>query len=116
MSRHKICFSSLLLSAGLMVLSATDLPARAIESTSVDVHTADLNLTSLEGRLVLEARIAHAVNQICGDPHSRSTWEEANYANCAKQARADVKARVDAVIAAARNAPQVAGGGLSPVR
>ena len=117
MSRHKICFGSLILSAGLMVMSATDLPAREIESASVDVHTADLNLASDQGRAVLEARIAHAVNQICGDAHARSTWDQANYANCSKQARADVQARVDAVVAAAENARKMAGErAASPVR
>jgi UrcA family protein len=117
MLRRKICFSSLILSAGLMVLSATDLPAREMERTSVNVHTADLNLASDQGRAVLDARIAHAVNQICGDPHARSTWDQANYANCSKQARADVQARVDAAVAAAENARRMAGGnGATPVR
>ena len=116
MLHHKICFSSLFLSAGLMVLSATDLPAREMQNASVDVHTADLNLGSEQGRTVLEARITHAVNQICGDSHSRSTWDQQNYANCSKQARADVQARVDAVIAAADNARRMAGDRTVPVR
>ena len=116
MLRHSIRYGSLALSAGLMLLSATDLPAREIRTASVDVRTADLNLTSQEGRAVLEARIAHAVDQICGDPHSRSTWEEMNYANCSKQARADVKSRVDAAIAAAENSRRMAGMAAAPVR
>lgn len=117
MLRRKICFSSLILSAGLMVLSATDLPAREIERASVNVHTADLNLASDQGRAVLEARVTHAVNQICGGPHARSTWDQANYANCSKQARADVQGRVDAAIADAENARKIASGGVaSPVR
>jgi UrcA family protein len=110
MLRSKLCFGSLFLSAGLMILSATDVPARELQTTSVNIHTADLNLTSLEGRMVLEARINHAVDQICGDAHDRSTWAQANYAACAKQARADVQAHVDAVIAAAENARKMAGG------
>ena len=114
MLRYKICFSSLFLSAGLMVLSATDVPARELQNASVDIHTADLDLASANGRAVLDARIDHAVNQICGNPHARSTWEEANYANCSKQARADVRARVDAVVAAAEDARKMAGGTVSP--
>ena len=115
MSRSKLSFGSLFLSAGLMILSATDVPAHEIQTASVNVHTADLNLTSLEGRLVLEARISHAVNQICGDAHARSTWDQANYANCATKARAEVKSKVDAAVAAAENARKMAGGSGVPV-
>jgi UrcA family protein len=114
MLRSKLSFGSLFLSAGLMILSATDVPAHEIQTTSVNVHTADLNLTSLEGRLVLDARISHAVNQICGDAHARSTWDQANYANCATKARAEVQAKVDATVAAAENAHRMAGGGGMP--
>jgi UrcA family protein len=116
MLRHSIRYGSLALSAGLMLLSATNLPARELRTASVNVHTADLDLASEEGRALLEARITHAVDQICGDPHSRSTWEEVNYANCSKQARADVRARVDAAIAAAENSRKMAGMAASPVR
>ena len=115
MLRHRMYFGSLFLSAGLMVLSATDLPARELQNVSVDVHTADLDLASTAGRAVLDARIGHAVNQICGNSHARTTWEQANYANCSKQARADVQAHVDAVIAAAENARKMAGGGAASI-
>jgi len=113
MLRSKLSFGSLFLSAGLMILSATDVPARELQSASVNVHTADLDLASAQGRAVLDARIVHAVNQICGDSHARTTWEQANYADCSKQARADVQAHVDAVIAAAENARKMAGGGAA---
>ena len=115
MLRSKL-FCSLFLSAGLMALSATDLAARELQSTSVDVHTADLDLASDQGRAVLDARISHAVDRICGNAHSRSTWEEQSYADCAKETRAEVRAQVDAVIAAAENARKMAGGGSMPVR
>jgi len=113
MLRQKIRFSPLFLSAGLIVLSATDLPARELQSTSVEIRTADLDLASSAGRATLDARIGHAVDRICGDPHSRSTWDQQNYADCSKQARADVKARVDKVIADAENARKMAGGGAA---
>lgn len=116
MLRHSIRFGSLFLSAGLMVLSATDVPAREMEQASINVRTADLNLTSDAGKSTLEARISHAVNQICGNPYSRSTWEQQNYANCSKQARVDVRAQVDAAVAAAENARKMAGGASPPVR
>ena len=116
MLRHSVRFSSLALSAALLLLSATNLPAREMQTASVHVDTADLDLASEQGRAVLDARIAHAVDRICGDAHSRSTWEEANYANCSRQARADVKARVDAAIAAAENNRKMAGVRTAPVR
>ena len=116
MPRYPIRFASLILSTGLMVLSATDVPARELEKASVDVHTADLDLASEAGRQVLEARINHAVDRICGDAHSRSTWEQANYANCSKEARLQVRAQVDAVIAAAENSRRMAGARAAPVR
>ena len=109
-------FSPLMLSAGLMLLSATNVPAREVEKASVDVHTADLDLASDAGRAVLDARISHAVDRICGNNHSRSTWEEQNYADCAKETRAQVRTQVDAVIAAAENARKMAGGVSEPVR
>ena len=114
MLRSKLSFGSLFLSAGLMILSATGVPARELQTASVNVHTADLNLTSLEGRLVLEARINHAVDQICGDAHARSTWDQANYAGCATKARGEVKAKVEAAVAAAENARRMAGVGGMP--
>ena len=115
MLRSKLCFGSLFLSAGLMILSATDVPARELQNVSVDVHTADLDLASTAGRAVLDARIGHAVDQICGTSHARTTWEQTNYANCSSRARADVQAHVDAAVAAAENARKMAGGGAAPV-
>ncbi|HXS07750.1 MAG TPA: UrcA family protein [Rhizomicrobium sp.] len=116
MLHHSIRFSSLFLSAGLMVLSATDVPAREMEQARVNVHTSDLNLASDTGRAVLEGRITHAVDQICGNAHSRSTWDQQNYANCSKQARVDVKAQVDAAVAAAENARKMASSASAPAR
>ena len=116
MSLRTIRFGSLFLSAGLMVLSATDVPARELEKVSVDIHTADLDLASEAGRATLDARIDHAVGGICGDAHSGSTWDQANYADCSKQARVQVRAQIDAVIAAAENARKMAGDRAMPVR
>jgi UrcA family protein len=116
MSLHSIRFGSLFLSAGLMMLSATNAPARELQKVSVDIHTADLDLASEAGRATLNARIDHAVAGICGNAHSRATWDQAKYADCSKQARLQVRAQVDAVIAAADNARKMAGDRATSVR
>ena len=114
--QHSIRFSHLALSAALVLLSATGLSAREMEKASISVHTSDLDLASEAGQATLEARVSHAVDQLCGNAHSRSTWEEQNYASCSREARAEVRAQVDAVVAAAENARRMAGGSSAPVR
>jgi UrcA family protein len=79
------------------------------QTRSVDVHVSDLDLASDAGRTLLQQRIGHAVDNICGSPHARSTWEEQNYATCSKATRAQVQTKVDTMIAAAENARKVAG-------
>ena len=79
------------------------------QTASVSIRTTDLNLTTEAGRATLDARIAHAVDRICGDAHSRSTWAEENYASCARAARAEVKGQVEAAVTAAEKAQRMAG-------
>ena len=58
---------------------------------------------------VLEQRVNHAVDNICGSAHARSTWEQVNYAACSRAAHADVQTKVDSMVAAAENARKMAG-------
>lgn len=81
----------------------------AAQTRSIGIDASDLDLASNAGRAVLEQRVNHAVDNICGSAHSRSTWEQVNYAACSKAARADVQTRVDAMVAAAENARRMAG-------
>ena len=112
MFEHRFNPAAALLSAGLIAAAITfgAIAASAAESSSINVRTDDLDLASQSGRAVLDQRVTHAVDRICGSAHARSTWEEQNYASCSQAARADVAPRIDAMIAAAENARKVAGG------
>jgi len=97
----------ILASAALMLAASASLASA--QTRSIGIDASDLDLASNAGRAVLEQRVDHAVDNICGSPHARSTWEQANYATCSKAARADVRSRVDAMVAAAENARKMAG-------
>lgn len=99
---HK--FGAALFSAALLFIAS----GSNAQTSSVNVRTTDLNLTTDAGRATLDARIAHAVDRICGDAHSRSTWAEENYASCARTARAQVQGQVEAAVTAAENAQKMA--------
>jgi UrcA family protein len=120
MFHHRFNKTAALLSAGLIVaaISFAAVAASAAEATRIDVRTSDLDLASASGRALLNARVTHAVDRICGSAHARSTWEQQNYANCSKAARAEAAPRIDAMVAAAQNARKVAGnrGSAAPVR
>jgi UrcA family protein len=93
----------------MFVGSAASAQTANAQTSKVDVRVADLDLASHAGRAVLEQRIGHAVDRICGSPHTRSTWEVQNYATCSQTARAQVQSQVDAMVAAAENARKMAG-------
>lgn len=125
MFQYRFNKAAALLSVGLIVaaISFAAVAASAAEATRIDVRNinvriGDLDLASASGRAVLDARVAHAVDRICGSAHARSTWEQQNYADCSKAARAEAAPRIDAMVAAAQNARQVAGnrGSAAPVR
>ena len=94
-------------SAALMLAAATSFASA--QTRSIGIDASDLDLASNAGRAVLEQRIGHAVDNICGSSHARSTWEQVNYASCASAARAEVRSKVDAMVAAAENARKMAG-------
>lgn len=93
--------------AALMLAAGTSLAGA--QTRSIGIDASDLDLASNAGRAVLQQRIGHAVDNICGSPHARSTAEQVNYASCSRAARADVQSKVDTLVAAAENARKVAG-------
>jgi UrcA family protein len=97
-----------ILDSAVLILAASTSFAAA-QTRSIGIDASDLDLASNAGRAVLEQRIGHAVDNICGSSHARSTWEQVNYAACSKAARADVQTRVDSIVAAAENARKMAG-------
>jgi len=102
MPRFKILVSAaLMLAASASIVSA--------QTRSIGVDASDLDLASDAGRAVMQQRIGHAVDNICGSPHARTTAEQVNYAACSKATRADVQIKVDAMVAAAENARKMAG-------
>ncbi len=101
MSLKILACAALMLAAGSSLAGA--------QTRSIGIDTSDLDLASKTGRAVLQQRIGHAVDNICGSPHTRSTAEQVNYASCSAAARTDVQTKVDAMVAAAENARKVAG-------
>jgi UrcA family protein len=79
------------------------------QTGAVSVRSADLNLTSDAGRAVLQQRIAHAVDRVCGSSHARTTADIQAYATCSKTARANAMAQYNAVVAKAAAEPKLAG-------
>jgi UrcA family protein len=97
----------ILVPAALMLAAGTSFAGA--QTRSIGIDTSDLDLASNAGRAVLQQRIGHAVDNICGSPHTRSTAEQVKYASCSAAARTDVQTKVDAMVAAAENARKMAG-------
>ena len=72
-------------------------PALAQDSAkSVKVRTADLDLSSNQGRAKLNRRIAAAVESVCGSYASASSYEERDIARCRAKAGDQVTTQVAA--------------------
>ena len=106
---HNVRHHSFKILASAVLMLAASVSLASAETRSIGIDASDLDLASNAGRAVLEQRITHAVDNICGSAHARTTWEQVNYATCSKAARADVQTRVDAMVAAAENARKMAG-------
>jgi UrcA family protein len=103
--RHQV-FSA----AGLICATLLLAPAASFAQTrAIAVQSGDLNLTRDAGKAVLQQRIAHAVDRVCGTAHARTTADVDAYATCSKAARASATTQYDAVIAKAATETKVAG-------
>jgi UrcA family protein len=103
--------AALVLAAGVMLA-----PSVQAQTQRITVDSRNLDLASDAGRAVMEQRVTHAVDRICGSSHARSTSDQHNYAACAQAARADAAPQIEAMVAAAENARKIAGGSAMPVR
>lgn len=73
--------------AALATLTVPGLASAApVETRSVAVSVADLNLASGEGRARAEQRIARAAKAVCGGGPERSLAAAADYERCRNQA------------------------------
>jgi UrcA family protein len=81
----------------------------AAETRTVQVQSGDLNLTKDAGRTVLQQRIAHAIDAVCGPAHARTTADAQAYATCSKTAHAGALVQYDAMVAKAQADMKVAG-------
>jgi UrcA family protein len=109
MSDHKVrpLIAFALLSA---MFGSIPVAAGADERPSVTVQSGDLNLAKDAGRAVLQQRIAHAVDAVCGPAHPRSTADAQAYATCSKTARASAAAQYDALVANVQTGKRIAAG------
>ncbi len=107
-------YRTAILTAALLLCAP--LAASAADVQSVGVHAGDLNLATDAGRAVLQQRIAHAVDAVCGMSHPRTAGEAQAYAACSKTARAGTATQYDTMVAAARDGQKMmAGGKAAPV-
>jgi UrcA family protein len=95
--------------AAALLAASPVTPVRADESKSVSVSFADLNLASEAGRDALHRRIERAAEQACAAAKANSTTRiQSQYRSCLTQARASATRQVEASIAAASVAANVA--------
>ena len=100
--------ASILLSATLL-LTAIPFAASAAEAPTIKVRVNDLNLDSDTGRAVLKGRIDQAIEQVCGNVATRTTWAlRARAISCTNAARAGATSQFDVLVAAARSSKKVA--------
>src|SRR5262249_10185022 len=111
MLNHHLVSRAALLACATLLLAPL---AAMAETSTVAVQSADLNLTKAAGQAVLQQRIAHAVDRICGSAHARTTAQVEAYATCSKSDRAGATAQYEAVVAKAASETRVAGSTKTP--
>ncbi|MEO0688899.1 MAG: UrcA family protein [Pseudomonadota bacterium] len=83
-------------------LAATSVTAAQSEEPTVSVRYADLNLTTEEGRRVLDRRLVNAAEKACGGrPDPRNLNRAAAFRECFKSAKTSYEAQRLAVVKAA---------------
>ena len=100
----------MLKSALSIILVAATLPAAAHAQLdeaprSMAVAYNDLNLKSEEGLQILNSRIKHALNRVCGSPQQGTLRERMDSRSCQNFARAGATAQRSALLARARTEP-----------
>jgi UrcA family protein len=87
----------LLLCASLALTSAP-LAAGFAETTSVRVHSFDLDLSTRTGQAELQRRIHHAVEQVCGPSGGVTMDDVMSYAACSKAAQSGAMSQYEAMV------------------
>ena len=100
----------MLKSALPIILVAAALPAVAHAQQdeaprSMAVASKDLDLNSEDGLRILDGRIKHALNRVCGSPQQGTLRERMNSRSCQSFARSGATAQRSAVLARARTEP-----------
>ena len=89
----------MILSLILACAAMTTTPVMASIKTQ-DIRHADLDLSSVEGRALLQTRIRKAVLQVCGSPRRTSIVENQSQRNCEKAAYLKAGSASERVVAA----------------
>jgi UrcA family protein len=89
----------MMLSLTLACAVMTTTPVMASIKTQ-DIRHADLDLSSAEGRALLQTRIRQAVLQVCGSPRRTSILENQSQRNCEKAAYLKADLASERVVAA----------------
>jgi UrcA family protein len=77
--------------------------AQSVETRSIAVRTADLDLRTPAGAAELEHRIAHAAANACGTISMSSLEERDRTDACRAKAKADAMAEANTLVAAAKS-------------
>ena len=84
------------------ILATTSVAAAQSDEPTVSVRYADLNLTTEEGRRVLDRRLVNAAETACGGrPDPRDLKHAAAFRKCFKSAKTSYEAQRLAVVKAA---------------
>jgi len=89
----------MMLSLTLACFMMATTPAMAKPKTQ-DIRHADLDLSSAEGRELLQARIRQAVQHVCGSPRRASIVENQSQRNCEKEAYLEAASASERVVSA----------------
>jgi len=95
--------------ATLLINPVVGLAADDDQTRTVQVQTGDLNLASESGQAALNARVAQAIDEVCGKSvENRDLIQRQQVHACAKQALDSVQSQMERAIAAATEQSKVA--------
>jgi UrcA family protein len=109
-------FRKILVPVAVILALSTAIPAGAVETSSRNVRYGDLNLANPKGVATLKARVADAVQQVCGDRFIADLKVQATAAKCRREAKASADTQLALLLetrgrmAARTGAIQIVGG------
>jgi UrcA family protein len=104
---HIIAVSFLITAVAIKGVPAVAEPVSPAINVSL-VHTADLDLSSPHGQRALDARLAHAANEVCGTASDADLAGKNDVYKCRNDVLANVRNQRGQLLAAAGRGAQIA--------